>query len=193
MKRLLQLMALLFAGLVLVGCAHPINMNADLEKLDSQSVPLIQKSVGYYIPEGLRTLEVTTPGGGGDKVRYFPYRDLEPGFYKALSVTFASVSKLNQLSDRSHAGVQLIITPTVKTTSYSGGAFTWPPTDFTVELTCSVQNALGEPIKTFIVVGQGKASFSEFKANFSLAAVRASNDALTKLVKHLREDPDLRR
>jgi len=175
-----------------VGCAHPINMSPDLAKLEPQGA-VIEARVGYYLPDALRSEEVTTPGGGGDKVRYFPYRDLEPGFYKALSATFADVTKLNQPMDARGSGVHLVITPTVKTTSYSDSAFTWPPTDFSVELTCSVQNAAGHPIKTIVVNGQGKATFSEFKSNFSLAAVRASDDALAKLVQQLRNDPDLRR
>jgi hypothetical protein len=31
------------------------------------------KKAAYYISDEDRAREVTTPGGGGDKVRYFPY------------------------------------------------------------------------------------------------------------------------
>ncbi len=43
------------------------------------------------------------------------------------------------------------------------------------------------------VLGQGKAPFSEFKADFSLSAKRASDDALAKLLKALSDSPELRK
>ncbi|MBN9410335.1 MAG: hypothetical protein J0H69_14395 [Burkholderiales bacterium] len=193
MKRLFPLGILLLVAATLAGCAHPITMNADLAKLEATAEAPIAKSVGYYLPDALRAVEVTTPGGGGDKVRYFPYRDLEPGFYKALSLAFTSVTKLAQPMEAGPKGVQLVITPEIRTTSASDGAFTWPPTEFTVTLTCAVHDPAGKPVKTLSVTGDGRATFSEFKSNFSLAAVRASDDALAKLVKALRSDPDLRR
>ncbi len=80
MNRLVGYVFSALACLVLFGCAHPITMNPDLAAV---TVPAgakpIAKKVGYHIPEALRSVEVTTPGGGGDKVRYFPYRDIEPG------------------------------------------------------------------------------------------------------------------
>jgi len=185
------------ACVVLFGCAHPITMNPDLAAV---TVPAgakpIAKKVGYYIPDALRSVEVTTPGGGGDKVRYFPYRDIEPGFYKALSEAFTSVSKVQNPKDFAAlqaGGISLLITPEVTTNSSSDGAFTWPPTQFSVKLVCTVVDAAGQPVETIRVSGEGGATFSEFKSNFSLAAVRASNDALSKLVKALVESPALRK
>ena len=148
------------------------------------------------VPDALRSVEVTTPGGGGDKVRYFPYRDIEPGFYKALSEAFTSVSKVQNPKDSAAlqaGGISLLITPEVTTNSSSDGAFTWPPTQFSVKLVCTIVDAGGKPVETIRVNGEGGATFSEFKSNFSLAAVRASNDALAKLVKALVESPELRK
>ncbi|MBP9931877.1 MAG: hypothetical protein KBF63_21595, partial [Rhodoferax sp.] len=58
--------------------------------------------------------------------------------------------------------------------------------------TCTVTNPAGEPIDVIKVSGYGQASFDEFKANFSLAAVRASNQALKLLIKALTDSPKLR-
>jgi len=37
--------------------------------------------------------DAATAGGGGDKVQYKPYKDMETGFYKMLSNVFAQVTK----------------------------------------------------------------------------------------------------
>ncbi|AYQ28269.1 MULTISPECIES: hypothetical protein [unclassified Polaromonas] len=185
------------ACVALFGCAHPINMNPDLAALAAPAnAKVINKRAGYHMPDALRALEVTTPGGGGDKVRYFPYRDIEPGFYKALSEVFTSVTKVQNPKDLAAlqaGGVALLITPEVTTTSYSDGAFTWPPTQFSVKLVCDITDANGKAVQTVTVTGNGAATFDEFKANFSLAAVRASNEALAKLIQALAESPELRK
>jgi len=197
MKRLSSLVFSMVACVFLFGCAHPITMNPDLALVAAPAgATPITKKVGYHMPDALRAVEVTTPGGGGDKVRYFPYRDIEPGFYKALSEAFAGVSKVQNPKDVAALladGIALLITPEVTTTSYSDGAFTWPPTQFTVRLVCAIADANGKPVETIRVSGEGAATFAEFKSNFSLAAVRASNDALAKLIKALGESPALRK
>lgn len=197
MKRIISTFCAVLATAALFGCAHPINMNPDLAAVKaSDTAGPIDKHVGFHISDASKAIEVTTPGGGGDKVRYFPYRDLEPGFYKALSESFREVSKIANPRDRAAvkaSGVALVITPEITTDSSSNSAFTWPPTKFTVTLTCTVVDANDQPLQALKVSGEGQASFSEFKANFSLAAVRASNDALAKLMKAIKESPELRK
>ena len=189
-------LALLSCAL-LFGCAHPITMNPDLAAVSAPAGSrVIDKSVGYHIPEALRQVEVTTPGGGGDKVRYFPYRDIEPGFYKVLSESFRSVTKVQNPKDfgaLKSGGIALLITPEVKTNSSSDGALTWPPTQFSVTLICTIVDQDGKSMQTLTASGEGAATFSEFKSNFSLAAVRASNDALAKLLKAIGESAELRK
>lgn len=195
MKRLLALLLLAILSVVMTGCAHPITMNPDLAKISGDKAAVINKSVGYHISDAAKALEVTTGGGGGDKVRYFPYRDLEPGLYKALGEAFARVSKIQNPADAAavaSSGIALLITPEIKTISSSESVFTWPPTQFTVDLTCTVTDPLGQQIDVIRVSGYGQATFDEFKSNFSLAAVRASNNALSLLVKALTDSPKLR-
>ncbi|PIF28281.1 hypothetical protein CLU86_3770 [Acidovorax sp. 62] len=181
--------------LILGGCAHPISMAPNLEAVKATpDQNLLAKKVGYHISAASQTLEVTTPGGGGDKVRYFPYRDIEPGLYKALGTVFRDVTKIKNPGDLAEvqtSGIQLLITPEITTNSSSESAFTWPPTSFTVVLNCQLKDNQGKTLDTVRVEGVGKAEFAEFKANFSLAAVRASEDALKKLTVALRQSKAL--
>lgn len=179
----------------LFGCAHPISMTPESTSVSADSSARINKQVGYHISEASRALEVTTAGGGGDKVRYFPYRDMESGLYKALGEVFTGVTKVSNPKDTaaiSASGITLLIVPEISTTSSSSSMVTWPPTQFSVMLNCTVVDAKGQNMTTIRVEGNGLAEFSEFKSNFSLAAVRASNDALKKLVKALAESRELR-
>lgn len=195
MKRLAMLAAAAGLAMVLVGCAHPISMAPDLSKVESAAgESLLDKKAGYYIAASAADVEVTTAGGGGDKVRYFPYRDLETGIYKALATVFRDVSKVRDpqnLEEIRQSGIQLLIIPDIRTTSYSESLVTWPPTLFTVAIQCQVKDAQGQTLDTLQVEGRGMAQFDEFKSNFSLAAVRASNDALAQLAAALRKSPAL--
>lgn len=194
MKRLFLLLAALATVLALGGCAHPIALNPNVASLADLAGAKIDKRVGLVITEDAKKREFTTPGGGGDKVSYFPYRDLESGLYFALSQSFASVARLSGPADPKVAAEKLnyVITPDIRTTSFSDSVITWPPTLFTVELVCAVVTDSGAPVTTLRVMGDGRASFDEFKSDFSLSAKRASEDALKKLVKAIAEDKALR-
>jgi hypothetical protein len=197
MKRFLSFAFALLACMAMFGCAHPVNMNPNLQAIAAPAgTQAINKQVGYHIPDALRQLQVISPGGGGDKVSYFPYRDLEPGFYKVLSEAFRDVSKVQDpksLAELSSRGMKLLITPEITTTSSSDSLFTWPPTMFSVTLVCTVTDMAGKALQTIRVVGNGNATFDEFKTNLSLAAVRASDDALAKLLKELTGSAELRK
>jgi hypothetical protein len=194
--RRITLGAVSAAALVLVtGCAHPISMAPDLKAVP-ESNARIHKKVGYFISAEDMAKEVTTPGGGGDKVKYLPYKDLETGIYKAFSQVFDGVVKLKSADDKASIGEQglsLVIKPTLSTTSFSDSAFTWPPTQFTVDITCVVTDAKGAEVTRLTSQGRGAATFSEFTADFSLSAKRASQDALNKLVRDLSASDALRR
>jgi hypothetical protein len=62
---------------VLSGCAHSITISGDSTALTTGAKPQqIDKVVGLIITDEQRMKDVTTAGGGGDKVTYKPYRDL---------------------------------------------------------------------------------------------------------------------
>ena len=89
--------------------------------------------------------------------------------------------------------IKLVVLPEIATTSSSSSPFTWPPTAFSVDLTCNINDDSGKRVESVKVTGNGNVSFDEFKSNFSLASVRASNDALAKLIQALADTPELRK
>ena len=177
----------LILGLLVGGCAHPINLNGDTASLigTAGATEKVDRKVGLMITEQQRSREVTTAGGGGDKVSYFPYRDLETGLYVVLSEVFSGVTRIAGPGDAKvkSDGITLMIVPEIVTTSHSPSLLTWPPTVFTVELTCSVKDANDRELTRLRVQGEGRAEFNEFVSDPSLSAKRASTDALKKLVK----------
>ena len=187
----------IFGFVIIAGCAHPIVMTPDEAKnVTSEKVQPISKSVGYYISPELRAKAVETPGGGGDKVSYYPYKDLETGFYNMLGNVFTSVTLMKSPNDAeaiNKQAIKLVIIPEITTNSSSPSAFTWPPTVFTVKLTCNISDSSGKALSSIMVEGEGKAEYDEFKSDFSLSAKRASRDALTKMQNRLLQAPELRK
>jgi hypothetical protein len=168
------------------GCAHPIKVAPDAAKVErvSTTAPKLAANIGYYIPPEVSSVEVTTAGGGGDNIRYYPYTDIEPGFEKMLSNVFTGVVKLNSITDLpgiAHGGTQYIVQPVIVTSSGGSGLFTWPPTNFTVDLTCTVRDTSGALLATPRVVGTGSAETGERLRQHGIAGERAMEDALTKM------------
>lgn len=186
----MALYAALLLALLVTGCAHPISLTPNnLDKIAVGSTEKINRKVGLLITDADRARVVQTAGGGGDKVSYQPYRDLELGLYTALSQSFADVSKVTTASDPKIAaqGISYIVTPLISTTSSSPSPFTWPPTIFMIDLNCTIADTGGRAVREIKVQGEGRAEFDEFKSDFSLSAKRATEDALSKLVKALTE------
>lgn len=195
--RLIKSLFILVFAYFLTACAHNISLSSDLSKMSS--VPenqKINKNVGYFIASDLMTKEITTPGGGGDKVSYFPYKDIETGFYQALSNVFVSVTKLKSINDveaNTKYALKLIIQPTITTTSSSSSVLTWPPTKFNTELICRFTDLAGNLIFETTVIGNGVAEFDEFKKDFSLSARRSTEAMLNQLQTALINSPELRK
>jgi hypothetical protein len=163
------------------GCAHSIQLAPDLDDLRMTAVSdPIDKNVGYYISVADRTAEVVTPGGGGDDVKYFPYKDTEAALNTMLSKVFTRVYSIPNLNDTAffeEKNIRMIFIPTITTDSSSSSVVTWPATDFTFTLTCTVTDTSGRKIWAKTVSAQGKAEFDEFKHDHSLSARRASEEA----------------
>lgn len=179
--RIFVVSLLLFVG----ACAHPINI-APKFAVDDPAVAGVNKSIAYVVTQADRDLEVTTDGGGGDMVRYFPYRDLEAGFFQILSSLFTRVTLVRAINDEAALAkneVKLVMIPKITTSSSSDGIFTWPPTQFSIVIEYKVQNRAGEEVYKNLVLGEGRATFSEFSAagDFALAGRRAAENVLKKL------------
>jgi hypothetical protein len=193
----IRTVVLSLAASLLVGCAHNMTVKPDVEAV--ASVPAqarIAKNVGLYISQENRAKVVTSPGGGGDKVSYRPYADLETGLYKVLGNVFQNVTLLSSMSDVdaiSKHSLMFVAAPEVTSTSSSSGIFTWMATDFTVGISCMITDVAGRPVVTVTASGTGHADSSEVMKDFSRAGERASLDALQKLQAELLRAPELRR
>ncbi|NKI94548.1 hypothetical protein [Rhizobacter sp. SG703] len=196
--RIQQILLALALGVsaLFTGCAHPITVGpVDASQIKASGTSRIGKSVGYFVAPEDAQREVTTGGGGGDKVSYKPYADLDPGLYRALSEVFANVTKMKSANEAAVPGspLRLVILPKIFTNSSSSSALTWPPTDFSIELVCKVTDPAGAVVTEVKGIGKGHAEYDEFKNNHSLSANRATQEALVNLVKALEADPALRR
>ena len=142
----LKTCAAIAAMMFLAGCAHTINTTPPLNTISAEGVTKSDKVVGLYISKEQRALLVTTPGGGGDKVRYTPYADAEPAFNQMLSNLYTKVVALTSPNDKAELDsnkIAYVFMPTTTTTSKSSSALTWPPTNFTVTLDCKATDAGG--------------------------------------------------
>lgn len=183
MKYLIRVIAI-STFIFTIGCGHQINITPPLNTLDADGISKIEKNVGYYISPSDLSLEVTTPGGGGDKVKYFPYKESEPALNKILSNIFAKVYPLTSIDDKQFLlsnDISYVFIPKIESNSSSDSAFTWPPTNFTVSIDCKALDSSGSIMWQKTVKGEGNAEFAEFKHDFSLAAKRAEKDAFLML------------
>ncbi len=185
---------LVVVAITLSACAHPITINPSSTPQRNEDHPYSTKLVGYVITDADRAKQVTTEGGGGDRVSYFPYKDLEKGIRDVLKSLYGDVILVQSPSDFEvfkRDGVALIYAPEIYTTSNSDSIFTWPPTQFSIDLSCTVTDSNGNILSRLRVTGQGTASFSEFTSDFGLAGRRAAKDALEKLTTEIRSNPRL--
>lgn len=187
------MLVLALASLV-VGCAHPIVISPEDTPVRNES-ELSPRKVAYVMTDADRSLQVTTEGGGGDKVSYFPYRDLEKAVRDALRAVYSDVFVIRSASDADAIkgnNVSLVFAPEIATSSGSSSLFTWPPTRFDIELTCSVTDPDGNMVSRLRVVGNGTAEFSEFMKDFGLSGRRAATDMSSKLKQEISNNPRLR-
>lgn len=183
------LVSLVFTA-VLAGCAHPIQINPDPGKLSAVLLTENRANgrVAFYIAPTVAAAEVTTAGGGGDNVRYFPYRDIELGFQRILSNVFGTVEKIDMMPASTEQGkYEYVVTPVLVTSSGGSGFFTWPPTNFTADLTSQIRDKDGKLIASPRVVGTGTAETGERLSDHGFAGKRALEDALNKMQKALVE------
>ncbi|MFN5542632.1 MAG: hypothetical protein ACK499_10055 [Betaproteobacteria bacterium] len=181
MKNLLAIGAML----LITGCAHSVRITPDSANLPTaEGITRSTKTVGYVMTDEERNRRVITPGGGGDKIEYAPYKELEAGLFRVLNNVFANVHPLRSVDEQSsiaEKGITLVFRPTIATNSSSSSLFTWPPTAFEVIIEIKAMDTGGKLLWADTISGKGNAEFAEFKSDFSLAAKRASEAALKQL------------
>lgn len=179
---------------LLAACSHPITMITETAPPRSMA-HLVPKKVAYVMTDAQRDQQVTTAGGSGDRVSYYPYRDLEKSIRDALRAVYRDVVVLRTAGDtkaNDAAGVSLVFTPQIKTDSSSSSWVTWPPTSFTVEVSCVVSDAAGAEVTRVRAVGNGTANFGEFNGDYGLAARRAAKQMTSQLSSEIRRNEKLR-
>ena len=190
MPNSLKLIIIALIGII-SGCAHGIQLTPNLEDLHNTDVEVenkINKNVAYYISQQDMDTEVITPGGGGDKVKYYPYRDTEAALDTMLSKVFNhvySIPLIKQAAFIQEKNISYIFKPSIKTDSSSGSFLTWPPTHFTFELTCTATDLSGNEVWSKKVKAEGNAEYGEFKEDLSLSARRASEEAFKLMLAEL--------
>lgn len=81
--------------------------------------------------------------------------------------------------------IKLVFVPVITTNSSSSSMFTWPPTNFKVDLTVKAIDNSGDVVWERHMSAEGEAEFNEFKSDFSLSARRATESAFLKLAEEL--------
>lgn len=181
--------------LLLTACAHAITIDPGPSQTSYQN-KLSPKKVGYVITDADKNKQVITAGGGGDRVSYYPYRDIERSIREALKSIYTDVYAIASTSNVDTIKkdeISMIFTPIISTTSNSSSVLTWPPTDFTIDFSCSVVDATGVSITSFKVTGKGSSQFSEFSAarDGGLSGRRGAADLLEKIRQEILKNPVL--
>jgi hypothetical protein len=177
----LSLVALIFT---VVGCAHSITITPDVGSFSTSGIQRIDKNVGYYISPGDLAREVVTPGGGGDKVKYFPYKESEPALKQVLSNIFREVYVLNSPNDAqfiASKNISYIFIPVITTDSSSRSAWIWPPSDFTVTLNCKATDGAGAVVWEAQVAGEAHMRLPDVQRVHNLAGKEAVKNAMSEL------------
>ena len=133
--KLLPVVTVLSAFLFM-GCAHQIQINPKNDAF-VEAETKIEKVVGYHLSDAQRQEKVTTPGGGGDKVTYTPYKDVESILYTVLLNKFEDVYLVKDLDDIGFIKqneIKLVFIPEILIDSSSSSLVTWPLTKFIIAL-----------------------------------------------------------
>jgi len=172
----------------LAGCAHSVSIAPAISSFDfaaesnKKKIPVV---VGYYIPQNLLDREVSTPAGGGDYVKYFPYKDIQDSYRKMLEALFVEVKWVTNLNNQD-GKVGLVISPVIKTNSSSANDKYWRADNFTVEIDTLIYGANGNLIKKINSIGAGESTYrEEFQANWNsngvykaIPGMKASSSAI---------------
>ena len=183
MRRLICL-GLLTVGFFAFGCARQIVVTPPLEGFSAGGNGKIDKAVGYHIsPENLAK-EVITPAGGGDKVKYLPYKESEPALGKVLSNIFREVYSVPSLGNADFIkskNISFIFTPTIVTDSSSRSMWIWPPSDFKVSLDCKATDASGAVVWETSIKAEANMRLPDVARDHALAAKEAFQKAFLEL------------
>jgi hypothetical protein len=185
--RSLARLGIIGAMFVTAGCAHPVSVRPDINYPSGQTV---DTSVGYFISDANRKLEVTTPAGGGDKIRYFPYRDMEPAILSTLGSVFHKVYSVPETGRTAYVTdhhLTFVFEPILTTNSSGNSAIFWPATEFDLTIKVTALNASGQVLWNRDFTGHGHIEKGRSLIDVP-PAKEAATEAFGKLRKALIED-----
>lgn len=178
---MVRLFFIIAMTLLFSGCAHKISLEGDINRKDvSLGDKKNTSKVGLYVNQSENTKEFISDGGGGDKLSYYPYKDISKMLYKALKGTFKNIQKVSNNDKNSNIKYFFKIANIETSSSSSSFAF-WPPEEFSIKIDLQVFDKSQKMIWGKEVIGHGSAVRSEFLNDFSIAARKASKDAVMKL------------
>ncbi len=189
----MRLLVLKSFGLLMVliafgGCAHKIRTNPELYQIKKSKVQKNSVNVGYYISDADLKKEVITPAGGGDSVKYTPYLDAQYALETVLSKKFNAVFYMSSLNDKAYMkkkDIRYVFVPTIRTESSSTSVFTWPPTDFTFELSCYALDTRGKKVWSDKASAQAHVEFMAMGGQYGKTAQKASEEAFIKMLEKI--------
>ena len=188
-------LAAVAAIVLLAACSHPVKITPPTLALVSDPAVRVDRAVGYLITDQQRAMQVTTGGGGGDKISYTPYRDLESGLYQTLASVFSSVyvvpgAGADTFFADKHLG--FVFMPEIATDSSSSNILLWNPTDFSVRLHVVANDASGKAVWTRDFTGKAHSAAGGSLVE-NVAAQQAAADVFGQLQKALIEEPLFRK
>jgi hypothetical protein len=175
----------------LFGCTHTINISSNLNSVKNKS-EITNKKIGFYISPANRDKEVTDSTTGGDKVAYYPYRDLESSIYKVLFEAFKDVRKMDSFPSESvlkEQGVSYVFIPEVITEASNDSIFFWPPTRFKINLGVKAIDSKGQIAWTKNFEKTGEATRDEWRENFGAAGSKANELVMKEFLEELLKSP----
>jgi hypothetical protein len=193
--RVLRGIGCLAAALMLTACAHPISIEPKNVPERPAGIEPSPKKVAYVMSDADRQKQVTTAGGGGDKISYYPYKDFERSLRASLNSIYSGVSVVKSATDQvgiKEADASYVFLPEITTDSSSPSLLTWPPTKFGFSVSVDVLDARATPLAKLRVNGNGAAEWEEFKGDFGLAGRRAVESASKALVDEIQRMEQLK-
>ena len=162
---------------------HDISVAPELSKLKKVRPVTIHRTVAYYIPPEQYALQVTTPGGNNDELRYRPYQESEAALEKVLGNVFTEVHRIDSLDDPKidEQQIRFIFVPQIETMSYSNSNVDWQPTKFSFVLKVKFLTADKKMFYESHAQGKGIANFGRYPENPAYAVEIASRSAFLQL------------
>ncbi len=176
--------AILVLLVALFGCAHAIQITPTVGSINVNGIDRIDKAVGYYISADDLAKVVVTGAGGGDKVKYQPYKESEPALRQALGNVFKEVYAVPSLESAEFIAekqIAYVFIPVITTYSSSRSMWIWPPSDFTVRLVCKAIDASGKVVWEEKITGDAHMRLPDVARDHSLAGREATAQAFSAL------------